>query len=184
VPPAAAPDKVFGTRGVLELGGSLGFSFQADRVNESTWLNLALDAYAGYFVMKYFSLGVYLALSFSQNHGGGDRSFSVTPGVLLAPGVAVRLSRRVFFYGDLLGGLFVRQQEIGGVVPSRSTDVRGTIGGEVGVKLRIAGRLLLRFGVRPVYYVGKRRGEDELGSIDGDIGFFELLFRIGFSGFL
>jgi hypothetical protein len=182
--PAGRPDKIFGTRGVVELGGSFDFSVQQDHVNKVTWLNLGLDAYAGYFVTKYLVLGAYLSLYFSQNRTSEATSWSITPGALLAPGVAVRLARRVFFYGDVLGGLYGRKSVLNDLTSNRSTDLYGAVGAELGVKLRLAGRFLLRLGVRPLYFVGKRATQTSTGSIGSDIGWFTVMFRVGFSGFL
>lgn len=182
--PARPADKVFGTRGVFELGGSFAFSAYRDFVSNSTWLTLGLDAYAGYFITKYFTMGLYMAVYFEQNRFGGDSSWIVEPVFLLAPGVAIPLTRRTFLYADLLGGIFARKKLESGIQPSRIKDVRGAVGAELGVKLRVAKRLLLRLGVRPIYFAGKRTGEDDLGSVDGKIGLFEFMFRVGFSGFL
>jgi hypothetical protein len=48
----------------------------------------------------------------------------------------------------------------------------------------MSGRFLVRFGVRPIYFVGKREEDTETGLYDYDIGWFSFMFRIGFSGFL
>lgn len=184
VPPPAAPaDKIFGTRGVLELGGSFDFSAQRDQVNKATWLNLGLDAYVGYFVAKYFTLGLYLSVHFSQYDSDDSTSWSVAPGFLLAPGVAVRLVRRVFFYGDVLGGLYGRKA-YNEYTASRETDLYGTLGGELGVKLRMTGRFLVRLGVRLTYDVGKRESDTGTDTYKSDLGRFTFMFRVGFSGFL
>jgi len=184
-PPLASADKIFGTRGVLELGGSFDFAVQVDHVNDATWFTLGLDTYAGYFVSKYFTLGLYLSVYFSQNKTDEATSWSVTPGFLAAPGVAVRLARRVFFYADLLGGLYGRKAVLNDITANRSVDLYGAVGGEVGVKVRMSGRFLVRFGVRPIYYIGKRETDTGTGSnFHSDIGWFNIMFRIGFSGFL
>lgn len=170
---------------MVELGGSFDFAVQRDHVNKATWLTLGLDAYAGYFVSKSFTLGLYLSIYFSQNETSEATSWSITPGFLVAPGVAVRLVRRVFFYADFLGGLYGRKAVVSGFAASRSTDLYGAIGGELGVKLRLAGRFLMRIGMRPIYFIGSR--ENDIGSggaVTSDIGWFNLMFRIGFSGFL
>ncbi len=182
--PLARPqDKIFGTRGVLEIGGTFDFSIQRDLENEATWLHLGLDAYVGYFVVKYFTLGMYLSLSFTQNETAGTKSWSVVPGVLLAPGTAVKIVRRVFFYGDVLGGLFGRRAVIEGYAASRDKEIYGSIGAEAGIKVRLTGRLLLRLGVRFLYNVGKRSSE-QTTTIDGKVSLVDTTFRFGLSGFL
>jgi hypothetical protein len=169
---------------VVELGGSLDFSAQRDLVNKVTWLSLGLDAYVGYFVAKYFTLGMYLSVRYSQYVSGTFTSWNVTPGIFLAPGIAVRLVRRVFFYGDLLVGLFGGKAEHNDLIDSSDTDIYGALGAETGVKFRLANRLLMRLGVRLTYDVGKRSSDLGTGDIESDIGRFTFLFRIGLSGFL
>jgi len=191
-PPAAAGpalpapfltvDKIFATRGVVELGGSLDFSVQRDFINDATWLNLGLDAYVGYFVVKYFTLGMYLSVRYSQYISSEFTSWSVAPGVLVAPGIAVRLRSRVFFYGDFLIGLFGRKSEHSKY--NRDTDLYGALGAEAGVKVRMTRRLLLRLGIRLTYDVGKRDSDLGTGTIESDISQFTFLFRVGLSGFL
>lgn len=185
--PLAKPtDKVFGTKGVLELGGNFDFSVLSDQVSKATWLNLGLDAYVGYFVAKYFTLGLYLSVYFSRAKAGELPSWSVSPGFLLAPGVAVRLVRRVFFYGDILGGVYGRKRESTGDPPSGETDVFGRIGAELGIKLRLGKRLLLRLGIRLFYDIGQYTYDylDGTEPTKSDIRRFGVLFRMGLSGFL
>lgn len=190
VPPPPGPtvvkasQKRYGTRGVFELGGSFDFSVQRDLENEATWLNLGLDVYVGYFVVKYLTLGLYLSVNFAQNQAAGTKSWSVIPGFLLAPGVAVNLARRVFFYGDLLGGLFGRRAVLEGFAASRDKELYGAVGGETGIKVRLTSRLLLRLGVRVLYNVGKRSSEQNTGTIDSKIGLINTTFRVGLTGYL
>jgi len=174
--------KQYGTRGVLELGGNFDFTYQYDTVAKATNLGLGIDLYAGYFVTNYFTVGLYFSTIFSQTQAT-ETSWTATPGVLIAPGIAIRIVTRLFFYADLLGGFYVGRLEspndpISG--DRRLNSVYGAVGGEVGFKLRVGTNYLLRFGLRPIYHVGK--GETEIGKFD--IGLFNLLLRIGFSGFL
>jgi len=186
--PAAPADKIFGTRGVIELGGSFDFSVQRDidpeSISKATWFEMGLDAYAGYFVTKYFTLGLYLSVYFSQVKIADATSWRVTPGFLAAPGVAVRLVPRVFFYGDFLAGLFGQKSELNDLTNSRNTDVYGAVGAEVGLKLRLARRFLMRLGVRPIFFVGKSDVTTPSSDSSSRIRWFTFMLRIGFSGFM
>ncbi|MFH2005974.1 MAG: hypothetical protein ABI333_05240 [bacterium] len=202
-PPAAPPPppqptpptvkgKQYATRGVLELGGNFDFTYQYDTVSEVTNLGMGLDLYGGYFVTNHFTLGLYFSVVFAQTtyrDAVNDEeltSWTVTPGLLFAPGVAFRIARRLFLYADLLVGFYVRKLENqGSLVPDRTdSDVYGAVGGELGLKLRVGTNYLLRFGLRPIYHVGKASSDDSSGTYKSDIGRFNLLLRIGFAGFL
>jgi len=183
-PPPLRAGKIFATRGVVELGGNIDFSTQRDFVNEATWLNLGLDAYLGYFIAKHFVLGMYLSMRYSSYSSGESTSWSVAPGLLLAPGAAVRLTGRVFFYGDILAGLYGRKTQYSDFSASRDSELYGTLGGEVGVKLLLAEHFLMRLGVRCIYDVGKMNADMGTGDIKSDISRFTFLLRVGFSGFL
>jgi hypothetical protein len=180
--PAAAPSpsRTFGTRGVVEIGGSVGVSYDYFVDGKDSFLSLDLSVYAGWFLTRHLVLGAYLSLPYSQYWGSGSEDndyWRIAPGVVLAPGFAIGLGgNRTFFFADLLLGIHGVKQD------GAYSGYHGELGAEVGVKVVVGSNYLLRFGLRPAYFLGKLTAEGS--TYEADIKQFNLMLRLGFSGFL
>jgi len=179
--------KPFATKGTLETGFNLAFSYSDEKleykVNNSSASNtmeLAMDIglYLGYFITDKFVLGAYASLPVNYTREKGiDPVSTVGFGFVAAPGFAFSLYKdKLYFYGEALVGFQTRRLRTEGL---EGQLIAGVFGGDLGLKLKVADHALFRIGLRPTYQIGLVKIDD--GYSDLIANSLEVKLSAGFS---
>ncbi|PKM93048.1 MAG: hypothetical protein CVU80_00155 [Elusimicrobia bacterium HGW-Elusimicrobia-4] len=167
--PLVASDKKYATQGVVELGGTAGFSsistkLDVEGAESVTTTTLSLAPEVGYFVADNISLGAVLNIA-SVNVEYADAY--TTTGILLAPTYVFKGESAYPFVGLLLG---LSSSKAGDY--TENSTIYGLRGG---VKVKLGGNGLLNLGLS--YTAGSESDNDEpsnkynLGIIRLNAGF-------------
>jgi len=178
-PPVASKVKKYATRGVFELGGGFGLAVHDSNPGEDSSTKsvyLGGEILMNIFVTKFFYLGPRISMGFNQYDTDNDDNWGISFGFAFAPGVAFPLGTKAFLFIETFGGFAYFYDN-----DSNMEIIRGTVGAEAGFKFLLSKSYLMVLSIRPVYYVGDIKFE---GGATGDTKSFDLLIRLGFSGFM
>ncbi len=160
--------KPFATKGTLETGFNLAFSYKEEKLeykvnnaSVSNTMELAMDIglYLGYFIADKFVLGAYASLPVTYTREKGVEPLSTVGfSLIAAPGFAFSLYKeKLYFYGEALVGFQTARIRTEGL---EGQLIAGVFGGDLGLKLKVADHALFRIGLRPTYQIGLVKIDD------------------------